>query len=177
MRPAYEMNRHLILVMLVASLLVAGCHQRVGDYVAASSISRNGFARDGAALRQADGQEIKLWGYVDHGNIYGDAGAQAILSDWWSGDGPDDTTWRFNLKANADDEVGQSFAVHVPNGPERDGLLKRFLADARARRPTKVFLQGKLFTFDAPTNGARLTGLRLELSSSSDILFEVSEEK
>lgn len=171
------MNKTLSLLLLVVSLLATGCHQRSGDYVAASSISRNGFARDGAALRQADGQEIKLWGYVDHSNLYGDAGAQAILGDWWSGDGPDGTTWRFNLKANADDEAGQSFAVHVPNGPERDALLKRFLADARAGRPTKVLLQGRLFTFDAPTNGALLTGLRLALSSSRDILFEVSEEK
>ncbi len=47
-----------------------------------------------------------------------------ILGDWWSGEGPDATTWRFNLKAEADDEVGHSFPVHVPNDPGRDDLLR-----------------------------------------------------
>ena len=78
--------------MLAVGLLLAACQQQVGDYVAASSLSRNGFARDGAALREADGHVVKLWGYVDHGNLYGDAGAQAILGDWWSGEGLEAST-------------------------------------------------------------------------------------
>jgi len=147
------------------------------DYVAASLLTRNGFARDGAQARGLEGREVRLWGFVDHGNIYGDAGAQAILGDWWSGNGPDDATWRFNLKAEADDAVGQSFAVHVPNGPGRDDLLKRFLADAEAGRPTKVFLTGKLFTFDAPTNAVSLAGLTMELGSAHDIRLELPDPK
>jgi len=35
--------------------------------------------------------------------------------------------------------------------------------------------EGKLFTFDAPTNVAHLTGLSMDLQSSRDILFELSE--
>jgi hypothetical protein len=162
-------------VLAASLLLTAGCQQQAGGDVAASSISRDGFALDGAALRRLDGQEIKLWGYVDHGNLYGDAGARAILQEWWSGDGPNAKTWRFNVKANADDEAGRSFAVHVPNDSGRDPLLTRFLADARTGRPTKVFVKGKLLTFDAPTSGTLLTGLIVEPSSSRDILLEAPQ--
>ena len=167
------MKKYLGLVMLVVTVLLAGCSDQKGGYVAASSLSKDGFARNGAEARKLHGQEVKLWGFVDHGNLYGDEGAKQILGDRWSGDGPNATTWRFNLKARADDEVGHSFAVNVPNDPGRDDLLKVFLADASAGKPTKVFLKGKLFTFDAPTNAAPLTGLSMDLQSSRDILFEL----
>ncbi len=143
-----------------------------GDYVAASSISKNGFAIDDEQARALDGQEIKLWGYVDHGNLYGDDSARAILEDWWSGEGPDATTWRFNLKANAGDEVGKSFAVHVANDAGRDELLRRFVADARAQQPTKVHLTGRLTTFEAPSSDRVRTGLMLDVQSSSDIRLD-----
>ena len=162
--------------MLAVGLLLAACQQQVGDYVAASSLSRNGFARDGAALREADGHVVKLWGYVDHGNLYGDAGAQAILGDWWSGEGLEASTWRFNLKANAGDAVGESFAVTVPNDEGRDALLRQFAADAQAGRPTKVFVTGRLATFDAPSSDRVRTGLTMDVQSSSDILLEAPSE-
>ena len=165
-------RKYLIFFTLIISLLLAGCVPQGGDYVPASSISQNGFARNGQATPIVSGQEIKLWGYVDHGNLYGDEGVRKILEEWWSGEGPTATTWRFNLKANADDEIGRSFAVHVPNDAGRDALLKQFLADAQAQKPTRVFVKGKLFTFDAPTNEATLTGLTMELQSSDDISFE-----
>jgi hypothetical protein len=166
------MNNYLSLVMIAASLLLAGCSSQIGEYVAASSISKNGFARDAEALRKLDGKEVEVWGFVDSGNIYGDAGAKEILGDLWSGDGPDATTWSFNLKAEASDKTGNSFPVLVPNDPGRDELLKAFVADANAQKPTKVFVTGKLHTFDAPTNTGALTGLSLELQSSDDILLE-----
>ena len=162
----------IYLTMLVASLLVAACQQSVGDYVAASSISKDGFARNGQQVRALDGQVVKLWGYVDQGNIYGDEGARAILGDWWSGAGPDASTWRFNLKAHAGDATGQSFAVIVPNDEGRDELLRQFVADAQAQRPTKVYLTGTLSTFDAPANNRSLTGLTMELQSSGDIIVD-----
>ena len=167
------MNKYLGLVLiLVVTTLLAGCNQQIGDYIAASSISKNGFARDTGDMSEVEGDEIKIWGFVDHANIYGDEGAKEILEEWWSGDGPSPTTWRFNLKAREDDEAGQSFAVYVPNDEGRDDLLKAFAADARAQDPTKVFVKGKIFTFDAPTNGMLLTGLYLELQSSQDVLLE-----
>jgi len=147
------------------------------DYVAASSITRNGFAVDGKAMRALDGQQMKIWGFVDHGNLYGDESAKAILGDWWSGEGPTATTWRFNLKASAEDKVGQSFEVRVPNDQGRDDLLRAFVADAQAQRPTKVFVKGKMFTFDAPTGGASLTGLRMEPASSGDILLVLPDDQ
>ena len=90
-------------------------------------LTRNGFAKDGDEIRRLDGQEVMLWGYVDHGNLYGDESAQEILGDWWSGDGPDASTWRFNLKAQADDAVGDSFAVTVSHrrGTERASAAVR----------------------------------------------------
>lgn len=146
------------------------------DYLAASSISRDGFAINDDEMRQLDGQEVMLWGYVDHGNLYGDESARELLGDWWSGDGPDASTWRFNLKAQADDAVGKSFAVTVPNDPGRDDLLRAFVADAQAGRPTKVFVTGRLATFDAPSSDRVRTGLMLDVPSSGDILLEAPPE-
>jgi hypothetical protein len=166
------MNKYLNLIILAATLLATGCNKQIGDYVAASSISRNGFARDAEAMRRLNGQEIKVWGFVDSGNIYGDADAKAILGDLWSGEGSDAATWRFNLKAEEGDKTGNSFPVLVPNDPGRDELLRAFEADANAQKPTKVFVKGKLHTFDAPTNTGALTGLTIELRSSNDILLE-----
>jgi hypothetical protein len=119
------MNRYLSLVMLVVAMFLVGCNEQIGDYIAASSISRNGFARDGKEMRKVHGQEVKIWGFVDHSNMYGDAGAKEILEDWWSGEGPSTTTWRFNLKARENDDAGHSFAVHVPNDQGRLTPLSR----------------------------------------------------
>ena len=65
--------------------------------------------------------------------------------------------------------------MFVAVDPGRDELLKVFLADARAGRPTKVYLEGSLLTFDAPTNGRLLHGLRMELQSSRDIRLTLPE--
>jgi hypothetical protein len=162
------MGKHLS-ILLIATLFI-GCREQTGDYIAASSISQNGFARNGKEMRSINGQEIKLWGFVDHSNLYGDEGAKRLLQEWWSGAGPSATTWRFNLKGKADDAAGQSFPVRVPNDPGRDDLLKVFLADARAGRPTKVFVKGKIFTFNAPTNVTGHTGLYMEVQSSQDVI-------
>lgn len=162
--------------MLTISTLMPGCNEQKGGYIASSSISKNGFARNGDAMRKVQGRDIKVWGFVDHSNLYGDESAKAILQEWWSGDGPDAATWRFNLKANEDDLAGQSFAVRVANDPGRDDLLNVFLRDARAHRPTKVFVKGKLFTFAAPANTAVLTGLSMELETSQNITLELPEE-
>jgi len=157
-----------IITCVVAALLI-GCGEQAHDYIAASSISEKGFARGRAEIPGAQGQPVRIWGFVDHGNIYGDRRAREILGDRWSGDGPTADSWRFNLKARADDRTGESFAVNVRNDAERDALIEKFLADARSNRPTKVFVQGRLFTFDAPANTGRSTGLYLEVRSTRDI--------
>jgi hypothetical protein len=161
--------------MLIAAALLVGCDERVGGYIPVSSISSGGFVSDEKTAAEAGGREIRLWGFVDHGNLYGDAGAKRILQEWWAGEGPGAGIWRFNLKAEANDAVGHSFPVYVPNDAGSGDTLSRFGADARVRRPTKVFVRGRLLTFDAPTNAAVLTGLYLELQSSRDILLEPPE--
>jgi hypothetical protein len=171
------MHKRLTPFLVALSLSMAGCPEHLNGYSSAASISQNGYARDGASLRKANGQAVKLWGYVDHGNLYGDEGAKKILGQWWSGAGPSATLWRFNLKAKAEDETGRSFAVWVPNGPGRDALLKAFLADAKAGRPTRVFLKAKVFSFDAPSQAGTLTGLHLDVASSRDITLGVPLEK
>lgn len=167
------MSKNFGVIFLVIATFLVGCNDQKGDYMAASTISANGFARNADEIRKLDGQEVKLWGFVDSGNLYGDEGAKAILGDWWSGEGPSATTWRFNLKAHAEDAAGHSFAVHVPNDPGRDDLLKAFVADAKAQRPSKVFVTGRLFTFAAATNVTALTGLYMEVRSSDDILLRL----
>ncbi len=168
-----QANKHgLIPLLLLCALALAACSPRVGDYGAASAISRNGFAVNGEEIRRLDGKEVKLWGYVDHGNLYGDDAVKQLLGDWWSGAGPDADTWQFNMKANAGDKVGQSFAVRVRNDAGRDALLEHFLADAEAQRPTRVFVTGTLSAFDAPTNAATQTGFSLDVASSQAIRLD-----
>jgi hypothetical protein len=164
------MNRSMHLAF-IAALSLVGCDKRVGDYVAVSSISDNGFARSGAWSQFTPGDELKVWGFVDHGNLYGDAGVRNILGDWWSGPGPEATTWRFNLKGGKDRETGHSLAVLVPNDAARDAVLAVFIRDVFARRPTKVFVNGRVTTFDAPMHLTQRTGLQMALQSSGDILF------
>lgn len=154
--------------------LPPGCAVREADYLPASSISASGFAREAATDRLPQGAEIRLWGYVDHGNLYGDDEAKNLLGNWWSGPGPDAASWRFNLKARANDPVGASFAVHVPSDLLRDDVLKLFRADAEAGRPTRVYLRGRVLSFDAPTNTGTLAGLRMEMRSSLDIRLGIA---
>ena len=159
-----------VVVLAVALGLAgcAGCDGR-GRGQAAAEFSRGGFARDPDGLRAMVGRTLEVRGFVDHGNLYGDGGARAILGDSWGGEGPAPGTWRFDLKSRADDPVGHSFQVQVPNGPGRDALLRQLAADARARRPTPVLVRGRLLTFDAPTNVRRLTGILLVPDSPRDI--------
>ena len=91
-------------------------------------------------MRKKHGREILVWGFVGPGNLYGDEGAKMILEECWSGEGSSAGTWRFNLKAHAEDKSGQSFPVYVPKDPGRDNLLKAFVAEAGKSRPTRVFV-------------------------------------
>ena len=144
----------------------------MGEYLPVSAIARGGFASDEWTAAEMQGRQVRLWGFVDQGNLYGDADAKRVLGEWWSGEGPDPDHWRFDLKAQANDPVGRSFPVLVPNDAGREDLLQRFVADARARRATRVFVRGRLSTFDAPTQIRDLTGLKLQLRSSQDIRLD-----
>jgi hypothetical protein len=154
-------------LLCVASL--AGCHDSLSEYTAVAAMTSNGIARNGHELRAMQGQTVRVWGFVDRANLYGDGGAKTILGEWWSGAGPDPTTWRFNLKASETDATGHSFPVHVRNDDGRDALLKAIVEDARAQRSTRVYVTGTLRTFEAPTNAVAQTGLYLELQGSRGI--------
>ena len=171
------MKKHFIFMMLVTAALTYGCNEKNGDYLAASSISKNGFAVNAEKIRKLHGQEIKIWGFVDHGNMYGDEKVKQILKDWWSGNAPKAANWSFNLKSREDDDTGHSFSVHVLDDQGRDELLEAFLEDARIQRPTKVFVKGRIFTFDAPTNAIGATGLYVEVRSCRNILLERPDDK
>ena len=67
--------------------------------LAAAEIARDGFARDPQAVRAMVGQRIEVRGFVDHGELYRDSGARAILAEYWSGEGTTPGTWRFDLKS------------------------------------------------------------------------------
>jgi len=162
-------SAHLV---LAAAMALAGCGEPVGEHLPVSAIARGGFVSDERTTAEAHGRAVRLWGFVDPGNLYGDAAAKRVLGEWWSGEGPDPDHWRFDLKAQADDPVGRSFAVLVPNDAGREDLLERLVADARARRPTKIFVTGRLFTFPAPTQILDRTGLLLQLRSSQDIRLD-----
>lgn len=154
---------------LVIGALLAACADRPAEVLPASAISVRGFAAAGFDAPAGVGQAVAIRGYVDHANLYGDAGAKAILGQWWSGDGPDAATWRFNLKALAGNGAGQSFAVHVRSDAGRDALLRALVADAQAGRPTPVVVRGAVFTFNAPMNVVSRRGLWMQVDSSRDI--------
>ena len=151
---------------------LAGCGDRVGEYLAVSAIARGGLVSDERTVAKMHGREVRLWGFVDQGNLYGDAEAKRVLGEWWSGQAPDPDHWRFDLKAQADDPVGRSFSVLVPNDAGRKDLLDHLLADAQARRATKILVTGRLFTFHAPTHILDRSGLYLQLRSSQDIRLD-----
>jgi hypothetical protein len=163
------LSAHLV---LAAAIALAGCGEPVGEYLPVSAIARGGFVSDEGTVAEMHGREVRLWGFVDQGNLYGDAEAKRVLGEWWSGEGPDPRHWRFDLKAEADDPVGHSLAVLVPNDARREDLLGRFVADAQARRATKIFVIGRLSTFPAPAQTRNLTGLILQLRSSQDIRLD-----
>ncbi len=167
--------------VLVLAVLMTGCDNSADEYFAESyipvfSMSEGGFARNETELQDIQSQEIKLWGYVDHRNMYGNQSAEQILQEWWSGEGPTAGTWSFNLKGHPNDPAGQSFSVRVPDDAGRDQLLRAFVADARAQKPTQVFVTGQLFTFEAPTNVTTHQGLYLEVESSQDIALEATND-
>jgi hypothetical protein len=107
-------------------------------------------------------------GLTDPGNLYGDDGASPVLGAWWSREGPDADTWRFNLKGAAEDVVGHSFSVYVPNGEGRDRLFGRFVAFAEG-------LGGETYTVTrdgfararGPTIGRRTEGTEDALPTRS----------
>jgi hypothetical protein len=164
-----------VAVGVLALTALIGCNGAIGDYRPASTVSKDGFARNPEALAKLLGREVKIWGYVDQANIYGDASSKAILGDAWSGDASSPDAWRFGLMGGADDPAGKSFSVLIPNDSGRDALLRAFAADASAGRPTRVFVTGRLKTFDAPTNVTRLTGLYMRVRSSQDITLTPPE--
>jgi hypothetical protein len=164
-----SVGRGPVLLLCVASL--AACGDSQDGYVAAAEISRHGFAREGAELRSMQGQVIRVQGFVDHANLFGDAAAREILAEWWGGESRDAATWSFNLKANESDDAGQSFTVHVHSDDGRDELLRRIVADARAGRATRVHVTGRLRLFEAPENLVTRTGLYLESQGSNRILL------
>ncbi len=165
----HTMHPALSVGMLACGFVVAGCNAPADRYLAAAAISEHGFASSADDLRLLRGRDIRVWGFVDHGNLYGDADARRVLADYWSGEGPNPAMWRFGLKAEEDDPVGHSFPVEVPNDAGRDALLSAFRADAESGRPTRVFLQGRLKSYAAPTQFRSLTGIVIEVPSSSAV--------
>ena len=158
----------VMLVIAASFVLVNGCNKQIGNYVAASSISKGGFAKDRKQMLEANGSEIKTWGFVDHSNIF---------ADGVDGSRQNSTKWRFDLKGKPNDEAGSSFSIYLPKDEGRDKLLEVFTANEKEGKPTRVFVKGKIFTFDAPTNFNRLTGLYMEVESTIDILLDHPDEK
>ncbi len=156
-------SRPLFLIIMVAPLLLGGCVEKsMGGYMPASSFSKKGFAKNREQVLALRGKVLKVWGYVDGGNVF--------PKDW--GDNQPGK-WRFKLKAKPSDDVGQSFSIHIPVDDRHEELVALLEATDFANKPTRVFVTGKLSTFDAPMNFVRKTGLSINVNSSKDILLKV----
>jgi hypothetical protein len=162
--------RHALGVLVCLAGLTA-CEQPSQAYIAAADLTRHGFVRERAVAHSLNGRMVRVWGFVDHANLYGDPGTREILGEWWGGEPSDPATWRFNMKAHPDDKAGHSFAVHVRSDPGRHRLLSAIVADARAGRATRVYVTGTLRTFDAPTNAAMKQGIYLTVDASSGVVL------
>ena len=141
----------------LALALVAGCDRSVDDYLPASSISQDGFARHGEAIRAAHGSEIRVWGFVDHANV--DEGVVPPPADARLPGAAAAPTWSFNLKANENDAPGRSFRVVVPEDAATADLKQALVEAGRSGRPLRAFVTGTVGTFEAPANFRRYTGL------------------
>ncbi len=151
-----------VLLILIVPLFLGGCKDKpIGGYVPASSFSKKGFAKNREEALALRGKVLKVWGYVDGGNVF--------PKDW--GDNQPGK-WRFKLKAKPSDDVGQSFSIHIPVDDRHDELVALFEATDFADKPTRVFVTGKLSTFDAPMNFVRKTGLIMDVNSSKDIFLK-----
>ena len=151
-----------VLLILIVPLFLGGCKDKpIGGYVPASSFSKKGFAKNREQVLALRGKVLKVWGYVDGGNVF--------PKDW--GDNQPGK-WRFKLKAKPSDDVGQSFSIHIPVDDRHDELVALFEATDFADKPTRVFVTGKLSTFDAPVNFVRKTGLIMDVNSSKDIFLK-----
>lgn len=151
-----------VLLILIVPLFLGGCKDKpIGGYVPASSFSKKGFAKNSEQVLALRGKVLKVWGYVDGGNVF--------PKDW--GDNQPGK-WRFKLKAKPSDDVGQSFSIHIPVDDRHDELVALFEATDFADKPTRVFVTGKLSTFDAPMNFVRKTGLIMDVISSKDIFLK-----
>ena len=151
-----------VLLILIVPLFLGGCKDKpIGGYVPASSFSKKGFAKNREQVLALRGKVLKVWGYVDGGNVF--------PKDW--GD-KQPGKWRFKLKAKPSDDVGQSFSIHIPVDDRHDELVALFEATDFADKPTRVFVTGKLSTFDAPMNFVRKTGLIMDVNSSKDIFLK-----
>jgi len=154
------MSMKQILVMM-AVVVVLGCEdESIGGYVAASSFSKKGFAKNRKEALALRGKALKVWGYVDGGNVFPkDSDHNHRLPE----------TWSFKLKAKPNDQVGQSFPIIIPADDGHDKLAALFWANHLAGKPTRVFVTGTISTFEAPMNFVTKTGLVMKLNSSKDI--------
>jgi hypothetical protein len=154
----------------VVGLLLFGCNGQALDALDLASISRNGFLAGRLDPAAVHGRSLTLAGFVDARNLYGDDAARRVLGDRWSGPGPGAGAWRFDLLARPGDAAG--VAVQVGAGGDRDGLLRAFVADAEAGRPTRVRVTGHVRTFAAPTNLGRRVGLAVTAASANAVVIE-----
>jgi hypothetical protein len=158
-----EVRALAALVALAPDL--SGCAPPGVDCRPIGTLASHGLARAGVASQR----HACVQGWVDRGNLYGDAGVRARLGRWWSGPGPHTDAWRFDLLARADEPIGHGVPVQVPNDAGRDMLIARLAADADAGRATAVCVCGGLVATPAPTNLRTFTALALHPNGTGDI--------
>ena len=113
---------------MTVPLLLGGCKDKpIAGYVPASSFSKKGFAKNREQVLALRGKVLKVWGYVDGGNVF--------PKDWGTNQ---PGKWRFKLKSKPSDEVGQSFSIHIPVDDRHDELVALFEATDFADKPTRL---------------------------------------
>ena len=109
---------------------------------------------------------------MDYANVYCKDADPQVPSDWDFTPGPREQSWRFDLKAKKDDDVGESFPVYVPKTKNSGQFFLKLAENERKDIPTRVLVEGKLLTFDAPLNFVTLTGIYMEVDSLDKVVID-----
>jgi len=160
--------------LVVSVFLLSGCIRQLPEtdgHMALANLVKRGYARDKEYIRNQEGSEIRIWGYVDHANISLSEGTIENKPLDWTILKNDGGSY-FDLKARLNDDAGESIRIRIIGSEEQYKEVFKKLRDMRTVNPqTPALVTGIMRTFEAPTNTGLLIGVSIDLESPENIKF------
>ena len=126
----------------------------------ASIVYKNGSAIDEEQIKKLEGKTIKVWGYIDRGNI--------LL---------DEKIARVFIQRDFNDPLGYGVGIKLYGNRENYKKLFDKIKDTDEDRPIKILVKGKLYTFNKITNFSSSKGVGLEVFNVKDIKILANKNK